>query len=63
MELEEEWKDIENYFNYQVSNLGRVKSKERYVKVGIKNQKECLKKEKILKPQIDINGYKCYYSQ
>ena len=52
MELEEEWKDIENYFNYQVSNLGRVKSKERYVKVGIKNQKECLKKEKILKPQI-----------
>lgn len=29
MELEEEWKDIENYFNYQVSNLGRVKSKER----------------------------------
>ena len=28
MELEEEWKDIENYFYYQVSNLGRVKSKD-----------------------------------
>ena len=28
----EEWKDIENYFYCQVSNLGRVKSKERYTK-------------------------------
>ena len=49
MELEEEWKDIENYFNYQVSNLGRVKSKERYVKVGIKNQKRMFKKRKNIK--------------
>lgn len=54
----EVWKPIENYPNYEISSWGNVKSKERYVKVGIKNQKECLKKEKILKPQIDINGYK-----
>jgi hypothetical protein len=52
------WKDVEDYPNYQISNFGNVKSKGRYVKVEIKNQKECLKKEKILKPQIDINGYK-----
>ena len=25
------WKDINNYPNYQISNYGRVKSKERYV--------------------------------
>ena len=52
------WKNVEDYPNYQISNFGNVKSKGRYVKVEIKNQKECLKKEKILKPQIDINGYK-----
>lgn len=57
MELEI-WKNVEDYPNYQISNFGNVKSKGRYVKVEIKNQKECLKKEKILKPQIDINGYK-----
>ena len=27
----EEWRDIEDYPNYQVSNFGNVKSKERYV--------------------------------
>lgn len=25
MKLEEEWKDIEDYPNYQISNFGRVK--------------------------------------
>lgn len=56
MELEV-WKDIIDYPNYQVSNLGRVKSKERYTNVGIKNQKQCLRKERILKPQKDKKGY------
>ena len=28
----EVWKDIEGYPNYQVSNFGNVKSKERYTK-------------------------------
>ena len=39
----EEWKTIENYDNYQVSNFGRVKS--------LKG------KEKILKPSNDKDGY------
>lgn len=54
MKLEEEWKDIENYPNYQVSNIGRVKSKERYTKQrnGIN-----LRKEKLLTPQKDHKGY------
>ena len=53
----EEWRDIPDYPNYQVSNLGNVKSKERYTNVGIKNQKQCLRKERLLKQQIDKKGY------
>ena len=50
----EVWKDIIDYPNYQVSNLGRVKSKERYTKQrnGIN-----LRKEKLLNPQKDHKGY------
>ena len=50
----EVWKDIENYPNYQVSTFGNVKSKERYTKQrnGIN-----LRKEKLLKQQIDKKGY------
>ena len=54
MKLEEEWKDIENYPNYQISNLGRVKSKERYTK---QRNGMNLRKEKILTPQKDHKGY------
>lgn len=57
MKLEEEWINIKNYSNYQISSYGNVKSKERNTNVGIKNQKQCLRKEKILKQQIDKNGY------
>lgn len=53
----EVWKDIENYSNYQISNFGNVKSKERYTNAGIKNQKQCLRKERILKPQKDKKSY------
>lgn len=42
--MEEIWKDIEGYPNYQVSNMGRVKS----LKFG---------KEKILKSNNDGGGY------
>ncbi len=41
----EVWKKIKGFENYQVSNLGRVKSLNR-------------KKELILKGGIDTNGYK-----
>lgn len=54
MELKEEWRDITNYPNYQVSNLGRVKSKERYTK---QRNGMNLRKEKLLTPQKDHKGY------
>lgn len=52
----EVWEEIKDFPNYQVSNLGNVKSKERYTKQrnGIN-----LRKEKLLKQQIDKKGY-CY---
>lgn len=45
--MEEIWKDIEGYPNYQVSNMGRVKSL---------NYK-CTKSEKILKTHPQRGGY------
>lgn len=53
----EVWKDIQDYSNYQVSNYGNVKSKERITNVGIKNQKQCVRKERLLKQQKDHKGY------
>lgn len=43
----EQWKDIKNYDNYMVSNLGRVKSLN-YNRTG---------KERVLKPSKDKDGY------
>lgn len=54
--MKEIWKDVKNYENlYQVSNYGRVKSLERYVKTcgGAKR----IVKEKILKPTVDNTNY------
>lgn len=53
----EVWKDIQDYPNYQVSNYGNIKSKERFTNVGIKNQKQCFRKERLLKQQKDHQGY------
>ena len=53
---EEIWKDIKGFEGiYQVSNLGRVKSLERFRK----GKNGCLAsvKEKILKPELTHNGY------
>ena len=56
--MNEIWKDIKGYEGfYQVSNLGRVKSLSRAVKVGIKNVDYATKSEKILKPYKNCNGY------
>ncbi len=49
----EVWKNIEDSY-YQVSNLGRIKSLERYVNTG-KGQR--LVSEKILKECFDKDGY------
>ena len=47
--MSEEWKDIKEYNNYQISNFGRIKSKN-YKRQGY---------EKILKQSINGRGY--YY--
>ena len=51
------WKDILNFPDYQVSNLGRVKSLER--KIVRKNNYIYSQKEHIMKLTINKNGY--YY--
>lgn len=51
------WKDIKDFPNYQISNFGRVKSKERITNVGIKNVKEIKREEKILKLFHNKKGY------
>ena len=47
----EEWRNIEGYNDYQVSNYGRVESLERIDCLGR------LKKGKVLKPYKNPNGY------
>lgn len=64
--MEEVWKDIEGFEGlYQVSNLGNVRSLDRYV--SHLSGGECLKKGRILKPYIDKDGYKkvilCKYGE
>lgn len=50
------WEDIKGYEGlYQVSNLGRVKSLDRYVRS--KNNSIALKKGKLLKTHTDKDGY------
>lgn len=52
----EEWRDIEGYEGvYQVSNTGKVKSLERRVDYG---HIKPLRRERILKPKIDKDGYR-----
>lgn len=56
--MEEIWRNIEDYPNYQVSSLGRVKSKERYARTHIHNKDGMRKvKEIILKPTQNRRGY------
>ena len=50
------WKDIKDYEGlYQVSNLGRIKSLDRYVRC--KNNSIAFKKGMLLKMQTDKDGY------
>lgn len=53
--MKEIWKDVKSFSNYQISNLGRIKSKARETidKNGVKK----IKKEKILKQHLDKDGY------
>jgi hypothetical protein len=54
--MKEQWRDIKNFEEYyQISNLGRIKSKDRYVRVGGGGKR--LVKSKIIKPVRCMNGY------
>lgn len=54
--MEEIWKDIEGYEGlYQISNLGRVRSLDRYMKNGTSNQ--YIRKGKILIQQKGTGNY------
>lgn len=57
--MQEIWKDVVGYEGlYQVSNLGRVKSLDKNIKVKIRNQNSVIKRGKILKPNNNNNsGY------
>lgn len=52
--MQEIWRDIDGFENYQISNLGRIKSKERIVSNSCRAY---VKKEEILKTHIMKSGY------
>lgn len=55
--MKEEWRDVKNYKGYyQVSNLGRIKSLDRYVKHNSGGFR--LYKGAVMNPTIDVSGYK-----
>lgn len=55
--MKEVWKDVKGFEDYyQVSNTGRVRSKDRQVKRG-NGRGICFLKSKILKPQLNNKGY------
>ena len=52
----EQWKDVKGYEGvYQVSNLGRVRSLDHYVKTGHNGKR--LSRGKVLKQDLTCNGY------
>ena len=55
--MQEIWKDIPNFEGlYQISNYGRVKTLEKYISSGIKNNNQVRRKSKLLK-QYNKQGY------
>jgi len=52
--MEEIWKEIKDYHNYQVSNLGRVKTSKFYSNI----YKKYFDRELILKEKTNCFGYK-----
>jgi|LGOV01.1.fsa_nt_gb hypothetical protein len=53
--MTEIWRDIKGYPNYQVSNLGRIKSLKRYV--GVRSGSKRVVRERILKRHMSAKGY------
>lgn len=54
----EEWRDIEGFDDYQVSNLGTVKCKDRYIKTAIGAK---LLKERLIALNVQRTGYVTVY--
>ena len=62
--MNEIWKDIENYEGYyQISNLGRIRSVDRYIynTSNFGNNKVSFYKGKIMKPSKREKGYFTLY--
>ena len=54
------WKTIDDFNGYDVSNLGRVRSKERIITIHRKSRTYTRRQnEAILKPSVDKDGYFC----
>lgn len=54
----EQWKPIKNYEElYEVSDLGRVRRKDSYIKTGIRHSEVRLWKGRVLKSRLKKNGY------
>ncbi|MEQ9288564.1 MAG: NUMOD4 domain-containing protein [Cyclobacteriaceae bacterium] len=57
--VEEVWKPIEGFANYEVSNTGKIKRRERKI-TSIKTGKEMRLKEKVMKQRWNKNC-KCFF--
>lgn len=56
------WRDIPELFNeYEISSLGRLRSKERFKTINLKNGKKTkrLMKSRLMKTFLDKDGYEC----
>lgn len=51
--MKEEWRSVKGYKYYEISNLGRLRSKDRTVR----KNRSYLKKGRLLNPTKDKNGY------
>lgn len=51
------WKPIPEYESYEASSYGRVRSLNKSVKSGLRNQTEVIRHSRVLKPNLKRDGY------